>query len=83
MKEIYWKKLSLFKKFILVLGFIPFPPYIFFLGGMIAMKLRYYGEGYEKKSYDKFFNPNTLKSPYVVGWIHLAILTFWIIISLI
>lgn len=80
MKDICWKELSGFEKFIFAIGWLGALNAVFW----IAMVIVYYTKINKKvnKKYLYFFNPHTYKVAYVFGWIYfvLFILLFLLVI---
>ncbi len=75
MRDIYWDKLSSFERFIFIFGWFSAMHLFFWLSMLIAYIIKK-----DKKGYSNFFNPHTLKVPYVFGWINLILILGFIII---
>jgi len=73
MKKIIWKKLSIFEKGLMILGWANCLNIAFWIAIIITHN---YTQG------DKFINPDTQKVPYVFGWITLIGLGLVILDSL-
>jgi len=81
MRDIYWKKLSGFEKFLFVLGWVGGLNAVFW----IAVVIVYYVKINKKvdKKYLYFFNPHTYKVVYVFGWIYFVSLILLFILLII
>ncbi|MDO8643153.1 MAG: hypothetical protein Q7R76_06270 [Candidatus Woesearchaeota archaeon] len=76
MLDIYWSKLSTFEKVIFVLGWFSVFNAVFWVAFIVT-----YIIGKERGGrYKEFFNPHTLKVPYVFGWIHLVLILLCLIV---
>ena len=79
MKDIYWKELSGFEKFLFAIGWLGVLSVVFW----IVMVIVYYTKIKDKKANKKylyFFNPHTYKVVYVFGWIYFVLLIITIIL---
>jgi len=73
MRDIYWKELSGFKKFLFVLGWIGVLNAFFWIVTVIVYYTKIKNKKVDKK-YLYFFNPHTYKVVYVFGCIWFALL---------
>ena len=70
MNDIHWNHLSTFEKILFVLGWFSIFNIVFWVAFIVT-----YIVGKERgRKYQDFFNPHTLKVPYVFGWIHLVLI---------
>ena len=70
MKNIIWKKLSIFKKFIFCLGWFA----VFSPGFWIALIIHN-----NLTQQDKFWTPGSFRVVFVFGWIHFILILFVLI----
>lgn len=77
MKDIVWDKLSGFDRFIFLFGWLA----AMHVGFWITLVIVYLINK-DKKGCRDFFNPTTLKVPYIFGWINLIILSLVLVAGL-
>ena len=77
MKDIIWDKLSGFDRFIFLFGWLAAMQVGFWIILVVIYLINK-----DKKGCRDFFNPTTLKVPYIFGWVNLIILSLVLVAGL-